>query len=137
MRFVGITNVVSKARRFLSGSASVQDEEVQDAAKLAHILRTTLQRLSDLEARVPQPGVEFEVATVAAAGLLTFAHNLNGPVRWYVTTWTRPVSLGAYPTTAPILVQDASSDANTLVLRSSTVGRAVVRIEPAIGTMEP
>ncbi|MDD5374476.1 hypothetical protein [Acidithiobacillus sp.] len=137
MRFVGIDNAVGKARRFVSGTASVQDEEVKDAAKLAHILRQTLQRLTDLEARVPKEATEFEVATLTGAATISLAHNYNGPVRWWVTCWTRPVSLGAYPTTAPILVQDASSDANTLVLQCSTAGRAVVRVEPANGAMEP
>ncbi len=137
MRFVGITNLVNRTRRFVSGTASVQDEEVKDASKLANILRQTLQRLTDLEARVPKEATEFEVATLTGAATISLAHNYNGPVRWWVTAWTRPVSAGAYPTAAPILVQDASSDANTLVLQCSLAGRAVVRVEPSSGVLEP
>ncbi len=137
MRFIGIDTLVQKARRFVSKPSTIQDEEVKDAAKLANILRATLQRLSDLEARVPGEGADFEVATNAIGDPVTLAHNLAGPVRWWVVGWTRPVALGSYPSTAPILVQDASSDANNLVLKSYTAGRAVVRVEPANGTMEP
>ena len=140
MRFIGIDLLVQSARRFVSKTFSVQDEEVKDAAKLANILRSTLQRLSDLEARVPAEGIEFEVATTGSFGTpvnISLAHNLNGPVRWWVTCWTRPVSQGVYPLAAPALVQDATSDANTLVLQSLNTGRAVIRVEPATGTMEP
>lgn len=136
MKFIGINGLYAKAKRFLSASASVLDEDVKDEKKLAEILRMLGRRITELEAKSGPEGIEFEIATVGSAGLISLLHNLNGPVRWWVTCWTRPVSQGAYPTTAPILVQDASSTSNVLVLRSSTVGRAVVRVEPAFGTME-
>ncbi len=139
MRFVGITGLFAKAKRFASGAASVQDEDVKDVKKLAEILRSTLRRLSELEAKSPPEAMEFEVATGGIAGApvsFTINHNLGGPVRWWVTTWTRPVSGGAYPGTNFILVQDASSDANNLVLKSSTTGRAIIRVELASGVIE-
>lgn len=136
MKFVGITGLIARAKRFASGASSIQDEDVKDEKKLAEILRATLRRLSELEAKSAPEGVEFEVALVGAAGLVSLAHNLGGPVRWWVTVWTRPVDGGAYPPAAPILVQDASSDKDTLVLQSSTVGRAIIRIELASGVIE-
>lgn len=136
MKFIGIDGVYAKAKRFLGSSVSVLDEDVKDAKKLAEIIRVLGRRITELESRLGPEGIDFEVATVGSAGLISLNHNMNGPVRWWVSCWTRPKSQGAYPTTAPILVQDATSDSNTLVLRSSTVGRAVVRIEPASGTME-
>ncbi len=137
MRFVGIDKAVQKSRRTPTKPSTVQDEEVKDAVKLANILRDTLQRLSDLEARTGREPLEVEVATGISGALVTISHNFSGPVRWWLTCWTRPVSQGAYPTTAPILVQDATSTADTLVLKSYVAGRAVLRIEPSSGTMEP
>ncbi len=140
MRFVGVDGLVQKARRFIAKPTTVQDEEVKDATKLANILRGALQRIADLEARVPPESVEFELALEGVWPTFEtklLAHNFNGPVRWWVTCWTRPQYQAAYPDFAPIIVQDASSDANTLVLQAYVIGRVVVRVEPANGTMEP
>lgn len=136
MRFVGIAGTIAKVRRFVSGSASVQDEDVKDEKKLAEILRHTLLRVTELEARLPPEGVEFEVAVGNLGSTTSLFHNLGQPVRWWVTCWTRPVEQGAYPVTGPDLIQDASSDTTTLVLQSYTAGRAVIRIEPSVGAME-
>lgn len=136
MRFVGITGLLAKVKRFVNRNASVQDEDVKDEKKLAEILRTTLLRVSELESRLPPDGIEFEVAVSTAGAVVSLFHNLGQPVRWWVTCWTRPVEQGAYPTTAPILVQDAASDTNTLVLKSYVAGRAVIRVEPSAGVME-
>lgn len=136
MKFVGITGVIAKAKRFLSTSASVNENDVADKKKLAEILRTTLLRVSELEARMPPAGIEFEVATPSGGFQLRIAHNLNSPVRWWVTEWTRGVAQGAFPSTAPILIKSSQSDSNNLILYSYTVGRAVIRVEPASGAME-
>lgn len=136
MRFFNINGILAKARRRLSSSASVQDADVTDPQKLAEILRSTLLRLSELEAKSPPEWVEFETATSTGGALIRLNHGFGSPVRWWATAWTRPVGGGAYPTTDHDLVQDALSDTNTLVLRSYTAGRVVIRIEPAIGVME-
>lgn len=136
MKFVDINGALAKVRRFLSHGQSVRDEDVKDEKKLAEILRSILARLSELEASVPPEAIEFEIATNGAAGLHSLKHGFGGPVRWWVTMWTRGVSGASYPTFAPILVQDATTDANTLVLRSSAIARAIVRIEPGVGSFE-
>ncbi len=135
MRFVGLNSLVNKARRFVSGNSSVLAEEVKDADKLANILRGALQRVSDLEAKVPAQGTEFEVSCGASGALVSLPHNYGCPVRWWVTGWLQ-VSGVAYPVTSPNLAEDSSSDSNTLVLRSYTVGRAIVRVEPAQAGVE-
>ncbi len=137
MRFVTIGGLIAKARRFLNSSASVHDDDVTEPKKLGEILRNIIRRVSDLESRVAPEAVEFEVAVSTAGALVSLNHGLSAPVRWWVTVWTRPVAAGAYPTTAPILVQDASTTPDILVLKSYTAGRAVVRVEPAVGVMEP
>ncbi len=136
MRFIGITGVIAKAKRFVSTAESIFESDVQDDNKLVSLLRNVLLRVAEVESKIPPEGMEFEVAVGDMEALVSFNHNLNCQVRWWVTCWTRPVSQGAYPTAAPVLVQDASSTANTLVLRSSVIGRAVVRIEPSFGVME-
>ncbi len=136
MRFIGITGVIAKVKNAVSSAASVSEDDVKQSKKLAEILRQTLLRVSALEARMPPDGTEFEVEVSTAGATVTLQHKYSQPVRWWVTVWTRPVSGGAYPTIDPVLVQDASSDANTLVLRSYVAGRAVIRVEPSVGVME-
>jgi len=130
MRFFDVHGVVGKARRFVSGSASVQDEEVRNPAKLAEVLRGSLRRLAELEARVSSEGAEYEVEVSTGGSLHRIQHNLNGPVRFTVVYWTKPRATGAaYPTAGPSLAAHESSTANTLVLRSTVAGRAIIRIE--------
>lgn len=130
MRFFDINGVMQKARRFVSGNANVQDEEVKNPVKLAEILRGVLRRLTDAEAAIPPESLEFEVEVSTAAALTTLSHNFNGPVRYWVTYWTADRT-GSAPTTAPILVVDITSDDNNLILKSYVAGRAIVRVEPA------
>jgi hypothetical protein len=130
MKFINIQGIIQKARRFVSSQASVQDEEVRNPSKLAEILRGMSAQLSGLEALVPSEGLEFEVNVGELGSPVTMNHGFGVPVRWWVTAWLNPDG-GYTPMGSPWLVQDASSDLNTLVLRSYMTGRAVVRIEPA------
>ena len=136
MRFIGISGTLQKARRYVSGHSTVNDEETKNHSKLANILRSIMQRLSDLEARVPAQGIEFEVELLAA-GYVYLHHNFNSPVRWWITAWTRPVSGGTYPVIAPIAVQDETSTGNILALQTFSEGRAIIRVEPSAGAIEP
>lgn len=136
MRFVNLNGVYQKARRFLSGGSNVSEEEVKDPPKLAEILRGLSRRVTDVEALLPPEAIEFEVAVGASGSTTTIAHNLGGPVRWYVVDWLQRDGV-AYPASAPKLVQDASSTSDSLVLRSYATGRAIVRIEPAFAGVDP
>lgn len=132
MRFFGIDGVLSSSRRYVSGAANVQDEEVKNPIKLAEILRGLLQRITAAEASIPPEAIEFEVELTGGAGAssITLSHNFNGAVRYMVVYWTS-TRAGATPTASPVLVVDASSDVNNLVLKSSVAGRAIIRVEPA------
>jgi hypothetical protein len=127
---------LAKARRFQNASASVQDDDVTDPVKLAKVLRSTLLRLTELESRIPPESLEFEVHTGIDGALTTIAHNVGGPIRWWVTDWMQQDGV-AYPVKAPQLVQDATSTSSSLVLRSYKAGRAIVRIEPAVASIDP
>lgn len=136
MRLVYENGVLQRIRRFFSESASVREEDVKEPGKLAEVLRQLSRRLTAVEAAIPPEATEFEVTLGTGGALTTIAHHLNSAVRWYVTQWSQ-VGGTAYPVKAPQLVQDASSDANSLVLRSYVAGKAIVRVEPASGQLEP
>ncbi len=127
MKFVGKTGVIARFRRYVSQSSNVQESDVKDSSKLADLLRTIMRRVSEVEARVPPESVEFE-GVCPATGTVSLSHNFNTAVRWYVTTWIQTDGV-AYPEAGAELVQDASSTATTLVLRSYREGRAIIRVE--------
>lgn len=129
-KFVDIYGVIAKARRFVSGAANVNEEEVKNPTKLAEILRGILARVTDIEANLPPPSIDFEIEVGAEGELAELHHNMNTNVRYYVVFWTK-TRTGSYPAAAPVLVADETSTDNILVLRSSSEGRAVVRVEPA------
>lgn len=130
MRFLDILGNLQKARRFVSGNANVQDEEVKDPVKLAEILRGILRRITDAEAAIPPEALEFEVEVSTAGALTTLCHNFHAPVRYWVTYWTA-LRDGTPAIAAPVLVSDITSDDDNLVLKSYVAGRAIVRVEPA------
>jgi hypothetical protein len=130
MRFFDVRGNLTKARRFVSGNANVQEEEVKNPQKLAEILRNILRRVTDAEAQLPPEPVEFEVEVGSMGATTTLEHNMNGPVRYSVVFWTK-TETGSYPTAAPVLVADSSSDDDRLVLQSQVAGRAIIRVEPA------
>jgi hypothetical protein len=132
MRFIDRLGNVSRARRSVSGTASVQDEEVKSHVKLAEVLRGLLRRITELEAKTPKEATEFEVDLVSAGDIVTLSHKYGVPVRYYVVTWTRlsnPAS--AFPANPPNFVMQSTSDINNLVLKGTVSGRAIIRVEPA------
>ena len=131
MRFVGIDGTLAKARRFVSSALNVSEDEVSIPGKLAEILRQSLRRVAELEARTPPEAIEFEVEVGTLGALTTMRHGLNSGVRFSVVYWTKIRAGSTYPTAAPVLIADETSDSNNLVLRSYVAGRAVIRIEPA------
>lgn len=128
MRFINVAGVVQRARRYVSRSGNVQDEDVKEPSKLAEVLRDILKRVTELEAHAPPEALEFEVDLGSIGAQTTLFHNFNSPIRWYVVTWCNGAST---PVVGHSLVQDASSTSRALVLRSYVAGRAIVRIEPA------
>ena len=131
MKFVDVNGVIATARRFVSAAQNVSDEDVKLPSKLSEILRSVLRRTSELEANQVKGGIEFEVEVGTAGALTKIAHNLKAPVRFTIVFWTKVRAGSTYPTAAPILIADETSDNNNLVLRSYVAGRAIVRIEPA------
>ena len=134
MKFVYASGLLAKARRFVSRQANVYEEDVKSTGKLTELLRGVMKRLSDIEARLPPEATEFEV-NVGSSGTVSLRHDFNGPVRWYVVTWTQ-VGGVTIPAATHQLVQDATSDANVLVLRTYAAGRAVIRVEQAFGVLD-
>ncbi len=130
MRFVDVNGVLRRARRYVSGSGSVQDEEVKNPQKLAEIIRQMQKRISEIESVTPPEPIEFEVTLGYGGAVTSLLHNLNGPVRWYVTEWTHASGL-AHPVEPPILVRSTLTTNRILALKSYVPGRAVIRIEPA------
>ncbi len=128
MKFVTASGIIAKARRFLSAPVSIDDGDAANPEKVAKMLRALANRVSELETRVGPEGLEFEVNVGAYGALTSISHNFGSAIRWYVVTWTQ---IGGYsfPTGPSVLVEDATSDSNTLRLRSYAAGRAIVRVE--------
>ncbi len=131
MKFVDANGVIAQAKRFANAAPSISED-----GDIAKTVRALGQRVTEIESRVGPEGIEFEVNVGISGALTTMNHNFNGPVRWWLTTWVQQDGV-TYPINAPILLQDASSDSNNLVLRSHVAGRAVVRIEPAPASIDP
>lgn len=87
MRFINVNGVLARARRYVSRSGGVQDEEVRDPVKLAELIRQLQKRVTDLESVAAPEGIEFEVNCGELGESLSIAHNFGGPVRYYVTHW--------------------------------------------------
>lgn len=138
MRFVSlINNVIGKVRRGVSqGLSTGPDVDGKTSpSQLAEQLRQVMLRVNRLEAVAVREGIEFEVACSTAGALVSLCHGLSGPVRWWVVSWgTTPA--GTPPVANYGLVMDATSDSDTLVLRSYVAGRAVIRIEPSVQNIE-
>ncbi len=131
MRFFNTTGVLGTGRRSVSGSASVQEEEVKNTSKLAEVLRGLLRRLSEVEAKVGKEPTEYEVE-VTAGDTVTLTHGYNSPVRYWTVFWTRKRAIGsADPTTTSTFVALGTSDPNRLVLKAVGTGRAIIRVEPS------
>ncbi len=134
MRFVSlVTGLVAKARRAVTQAASVSDEK-----DVVEQLRQTMLRVNKLEAAQAPEAVEFEVncGTLGfPGGDLELVHNLNGPVRWYVVSWSAQIG-GAAITATYRLIHDVRSTPDILFLRSYVSGKAVIRVEPSQAMIE-
>ena len=123
MKFINLRGDIAKGRRQISGSSSIQDEEVKDPAKLAEILRQTVKRLTELEARIGQEPTEFEVEMGSSPGDIYLNHGFGDAVRWYVTYWT-----GTSPHDFHVSIKTTT---DILVLTGSVPGHGVIRVEPS------
>lgn len=128
MRFITKAGAMVKGRRAVSQSSSIHPEEVKTPEGIAAAFRDTMTRLSDLESAGVPDALEFEKNVGSGGAAVKLFHGFGGPVRYWVTYWTRQVG-GAYPTTAPILVAQADSTADELSLKSYVAGRAIIRVE--------
>ncbi len=143
MRHVNTDGSTFKTRRRVGSDNSLSAEDAEKGAVVAAALNSIALRLAKLEANVPVEAVEFEVAFELADSVATGAgcalgpgsgvgkfvfleHGFNGPVRWYITSWKRNGSPGQYNISEE---ENTGSTLNTLALRSSVPGRAVVRVE--------
>lgn len=136
MKFITAAGILQKARRFASAGGQVQEDEVKSPQKLAEIIRQMQRRVAELEAVTPPEALEFELNVGSGGAITSVAHGINGAVRWYVVAWTQTGG-ATYPIAAPALVQDASSTSRVLQLRSYVAGKAIVRVEPAFGDVDP
>jgi hypothetical protein len=128
-KYVNINGDAFSGRRNVSRPTLVFDEDVRDPSRLADIIRKLSVRVSELEVKAPVAGVEFECDIDDDSGSgqnYSFEHNLKCPVRYYVVHW-----VGDGDTAAPSLMYQTESTSTVLVLKSYSVGRVVLRIEPA------
>lgn len=127
---------IDRFGRLLKGrlGSSGEDQALETGLnqnKLHELIRAIHKRLKGLESRVQPEAIEFEqVVDATGTTVYYFNHNFGGPVRFYVTHWTRPDG-GAYPTSGPNIVAVADSDSNRLAVTSTVAGKAVVRVEPS------
>jgi len=138
MRFVSLVNsAIGKARRAISQTSSVSEEDVKDTGKLAENLRQIVARVNKLEAALQPEATEFEVNLPDSGTLVELPHGFKTTsVRWTVVGWFSQAG-GVSPTEAPRLVYDSSSTALSLFLRSYIKGRAIIRVEPAQSFLDP
>lgn len=87
MRFVSLSGAIGKARRYVSGSDNVQDEQVRDPQKLSEILRGIMRRVTAVEATVPPEPIEFEVNVPGDGSTVSLMHNFGQDVRYSVVDW--------------------------------------------------
>lgn len=103
----------------------VTPEEVNDATRLARLIKRVLRDLAGLLRRWAPDRIDFEKQAVDATGttLYSFQHDFEGTVRWWVVDWT-----GA---AAPALSKHETTTDRTLVLVSYVAGTLTLRVEEA------
>jgi hypothetical protein len=105
----------------------VRPEQMDDKPVMARLFTRILDRLSTLERSWSPRRADFEDLAIDSTTTKKYRleHKFGGRVRWWLVDWS-----GA---AAPTLTRDASSDSNTLVLKSATAsaGTASVRVEEA------
>ena len=116
----------------LDGKATANEvfttEDAQEPEKVARLIGRLLVSVATLRRQWRPRRIDFEDVPLATGGVLVrLQHNFNGRVRWWVVDY-QPTSGSAAPYG---LMRDASTDANTLSLTSSTAGTATIRVEEA------
>jgi hypothetical protein len=137
MRFVSlVTSTIGKARRAVTQGLSIGTSKEASTVTMAEQMRQVMLRVNRMEAALPPEATEFEVNVGAAGALVELRHNTGGLVRWWVTQWIRQSSTVA-TVAGHSLVEDPSSNLDTLFLKSYVTGRAVIRVEPTQFGLEP
>lgn len=105
----------------------VPEADVQEPPKLARLLTRILGDLAALKRPFVPRRTDFEDVDVDDTGTTKyrFPHGFGDRVRWWVVDWS---SVAGWPA----LIKDDSSDKDTLVLVSLTIGTATIRVE-AVG----
>ena len=118
-------NVVRGSRGAAVKQRVVAPDDFATPQAMARILNEAGEAIRALKAFVRPPYVEFEdLALPGAAGEVTLPHNFGGRVRWWVTDWFSAAAA------APILRKSEAKTTNdVLVLLSSQVGTATIRVE--------
>lgn len=104
----------------------ITPELVQDPKLMSRIITRLLDEVAGLQRRFHAASVEHEDVDLPSGGAaVRLPHHIGAHTRFIVTSWSSPVS------PVPQLTIDASSDRNTLVLRSYVVGTATILVEQA------
>lgn len=125
MRFFDLFGRLQRATRAKSVRKGVSERFVDDPNRLSELLSDLEARVAQLEAKELPEAVEFEVDVGTAGAPVQLNHNLDCPVRFFVTSWKSSTN------NPPSLLLDTSSTTFMLVLRSYVAGRAIIRIEPS------
>ena len=108
----------------------VRPEDVTDASKLARMISRSADEIAAVKRRWSPRRVDFEgivtAGTINDPQRFALAHNLNGPVRWWIVRLTNPT--GASNT---LLVEVDGTDENTLVLDAYFPATITLRVEEA------
>jgi hypothetical protein len=126
-RFVGADGTIPRARRAVSGTANVFEQDVTDPRKLAETIRGLSARVAELEAARRPDFAEFELVT-SSGDLHELAHGFTSPgVRFLAVDGGGPLGFHMTP---------VSNTAGVLTLLSHCGGRMVVRVEPTDSPVE-
>jgi hypothetical protein len=117
MKFFDRLGRLGRSTRAVSGSERLDPSDQQKT------IEGLSKRIAELEARLPQDAVEFEVDVVGGQSY-KLNHGFRGPYRWYVTYWVGGGSGPGFTT----LTEPTEGTVELLAHHS---GKAVVRIEPS------
>lgn len=106
-------------------AAPIVEKDVQDPTRLVRLILDILRDLRNVTRRWLPHRLDFEDREVDDTGTTKYRleHKFDAPVRWWLVDWTGDA--------APNLRRHAESDANTLVLTSTSEGTATIRVEQA------
>lgn len=122
---VVVNGVVKQLDGRTQTAGSTTAKDVQDPEVLAQTIGEMLDDLAALKRRFDPRVLYFRDQVVDATGATKyrFPHGFGGRVNYEIAYWS-----GA---AAPNLRADAATDANTLVLTSTSAGTVTVRVEEA------